>query len=344
MSYHLLKLLVLTAISFVFALGLTPILTEFLLRFKAGKTVRDDGTTPIFSALHACKNGTPNMAGILIWFTTGLLIVLFWVLDRIFQIDSFHILNFLTRKETLLPFGAFLGASLVGLVDDILDSRHLGYHGHGMRMRYKIFLYMFIAAIGAYWFFYKLGFDFIHVPFYGDVHLGLLYIPVFIFVVIATSFSVNETDGLDGLAGGTLLIAFLAYGLIAYVDGRYELATFLGVVIGALLAFLWFNIHPAKFFMGDTGSMGLGTLLAVVAFYLNAVAVLAVIGGVFVVEALSYLVQIFYRKAFKKKFILSSPLHNHLQAIGWPESKVVMRMWIIAMVCAILGLVVYFVG
>jgi phospho-N-acetylmuramoyl-pentapeptide-transferase len=344
MSYHLLTLLTLTAVSFLFGLGFTPILTELLYKFKAGKMVRDDGTTPIFSALHAGKNGTPNMAGILIWFTTAFLVSLFWFLDRVAHIGSFHILNILTRRETLLPLGAFIGASLVGLADDILDSRHLGYRGRGIRMRHKVVLYTLIAAIGAYWFYFKLGFSTMNVPFYGNVNLGWLYIPFFIFVVIATSFSVNETDGLDGLAGGALLTSFFAYTLIAYVGGHYDLAAFLSVVIGALLAFLWFNVHPAKFFMGDTGSMGLGTLLAVVAFYLNAVLVLVVIGGVFVVEALSYLAQIFYRKVLKRKFILSAPLHNHLQAIGWTESQVVMRLWIVSMVCAILGVVIHFAG
>ncbi len=211
-------------------------------------------------------------------------------------------------------------------------------------MRHKIILYAIVAAIGAYWFYFKLGFSALYVPFYGNVNLGWLYIPFFIFVVIATSFSVNETDGLDGLAGGVLLVSFFAYTLIAYVGGYYDLAAFLCVVIGSLLAFLWFNIHPAKFFMGDTGSMGLGVLLAVVAFYLNAVVVLVVIGGVFVVEALSFLLQIFYRKVFKKKLLLSAPLHNHLQAIGWAESQVVMRLWIISMVCAILGVVIHFAG
>lgn len=341
-SYYLLRVLVITAISFCAALLLTPLLTKLLYRFKVGKNIRNDGSTPIFSSLHASKQGTPTMAGVLVWFTVLVLTCLFWFLDRILHWQFFHVLNFLTRRETLLPLGAFVGASLLGLLDDVLDWRGRGHKGHGLRFRYKIIFYAVVAAIGAYWFFFKLGFNYITIPFYGLWHLGWWYIPFFIFVVIGTSFAVNETDGLDGLAGGTLLMSFLAYGLIAYLQGKYNLAVFIGAITGALLAFLWFNIFPAKFFMGDTGSMGLGTVLAVVAFLVNGVAVLPLIGFVFVIEALSFLIQLFWRKVFHKKYFLSAPIHNHLQAIGWPEARVTMRLWIIAIIFGLIGVIAQF--
>jgi phospho-N-acetylmuramoyl-pentapeptide-transferase len=343
-SYHLLKVLILTAISFIFALLFTPLLTHFLYKHKAGKNIRNDGSTPIFSAMHAAKQGTPTMAGIIIWATTLVLISLFWFLDRIAHLQSFHILNFLTRKETLLPLGAFIGAALVGLLDDFLDLRGLGHKGRGFPFRYKIFFYAFVAAIGAYWFYFKLGFNYIQIPLAGAWHIGWLYIPFFILTVVGTSFAVNQTDGLDGLAGGTLLYAFTGYGIISYLQGRYELASFIGVIVGALLAFLWFNIFPARFFMGDTGSMGMGTVLAVIAFLVHGELVLPIIGIVFVLEALATVLQIFAKSVFHKKIFLSSPIHHHLQARGWPESKVVMRLWIISMVFTIIGVMFYFVG
>jgi phospho-N-acetylmuramoyl-pentapeptide-transferase len=343
-SYHLLKVLILTAISFAFALAMTPTLTKYLAKLKVGKNIRNDGSTPIFSKLHAAKQGTPTMAGVLIWGTLTVLIVVFWFLDRVFGFSYFHILNFLTRKETLLPLGALIGASLIGLLDDVLDLRGRGFKGRGIRFRYKLIFYTIVAAIGAYWFYVKLGFDYIGVPFVGNVVLGWLYIPFFIFVVVATSFSVNQTDGLDGLAGCTLLMSFFAFGLISYLEGRYEMAAFIGVIIGALLAFLWFNIFPARFFMGDTGSMGLGTVLAVIAFLVNAPLILPIIGIVFVLEAFSYFGQIFWRKVFHKKLLLSAPMHHHLEALGWPEAKVTMRLWIISLVFAILGVIIHFIA
>ena len=338
------KVFTLTSLSFLVALAITPFLSSLLYKYKLGKNIRNDGSTPLFSKMHAAKAGTPTMGGILVWGTTVFLGVVFWILDRGFSFEWAHYLNFLTRKETLLPLGAFIGASLVGLADDWLEIKKLGANQQGFRFRFKVFLYAIVAAIGAWWFYFKLGFDSVNIPFVGNFHLGWLFIPFFILVVIGTSFSVNETDGLDGLAGGTLMIAFLAYGLIAYFQGRDNLAAFIGVICGSLLAFLWFNVNPARFFMGDTGSMGLGVLLAIVAFLTNSIVLLILIGFIFLVEGLSPLVQMFSKKFFKKKVFLSSPLHHHLEALGWSEPKIVMRFWIIAAVTGLVGIIIYFIG
>ncbi len=338
------KILSLTSISFAFALALTPLLSNYLYKNGLGKNIRSDGTTPLYSKMHAGKAGTPTMGGVLIWGTTVLLITTFWFLDRVLKIDFFHNLNFLTRKETLLPLGAFLGASLVGLLDDWLDVKKRGFKGQGLRFRFKFWLYAGVAVIGAWWFYFKLGFSAVNFPFLGAHDLGLWFLPFFILAVVATSFAVDLTDGLDGLAGGTLLIAFFAYGLIAYTQGKTELASLIGVVCGSLLAFLWFNVYPARFFMGDTGAMGMGVLLAIVAFLTNSVFLLGLVGFVFLIEAVSTLLQIFSKKYFKKKIFLSTPLHHHFEALGWPETKVTMRFWILAAVSAILGVIVYFIG
>jgi phospho-N-acetylmuramoyl-pentapeptide-transferase len=326
----------------LFALLVTPLLTNFLYKYKLGKNIREDGSTPIFSKLHAAKKGTPTMGGVLVWGTVAVLISGFWFLDRVVGWDYFHSLNFLTRRETLLPLGAMLGAALVGLIDDFLDIRQRGYNGRGFRFRFKVILYAAVAIIGAWWFYVKLGYDYIHVPFYGDLTIGWLFIPFFILVVVGTSFSVNETDGLDGLAGGVLLISFFAYAIIAFMEGRDNLAAFLGVIVGALLAFLWFNVFPARFFMGDTGSMGLGVVLAIVAFLTNSVLLLPIIGFIFVLVTLSLFAQLLWRKAFGKKLLLSSPIHHHLEAIGWPETKVTMRFWILSAVASIIGVIIFF--
>jgi phospho-N-acetylmuramoyl-pentapeptide-transferase len=343
-STVLIKIFSLTTISFVVAMALTPLLSHFLYKYKVKKQIRSDGSTPVFSELHEKKRGTPTMGGILIWFTTIFLAVLFWFLDRVLNIDFFHNLNFLTRQQTLLPLGILGATALLGLLDDFLESRSLGTKTGGLRKRHRLLLYTLVAIVGAYWFFYKLEFDILHIPGFGDFSIGWWYVPLFIFVVVATSFSVNETDGLDGLAGGVLAIAFFSYGIIALFQGRFELAALTGVLAGSLLAFLWFNIYPARFFMGDTGSMPLGTILAVIAFLTNSVVVLPLIGIVLVLESASVIVQNISRKFFGKKIFLSTPIHHHYEAKGWPETKVTMRFWVIAAVVAVIGVAINLIG
>jgi phospho-N-acetylmuramoyl-pentapeptide-transferase len=341
----IIKIFSLAAMSFIVAVLLTPILTDFLYKHKIGKKIRADGDTPIFSKLHANKKGTPTMGGILIWFTTAAIASSFWFLDRVAHIDYFHYLNFVTRQQTLLPLGLLVAAALLGLFDDYLGILGKGGgKGGGLRVRHRLAFYSLIAVFGAYWFYYKLGFDIFHIPGMGDYHIGLWYIPLFIFVVIATSFSVNQTDGLDGLAGGVLGICFFAFGVISFIQGRYELTALTAVLAGSLLAFLWFNIYPARFFMGDTGAMSLGTVLAVIAFLTNSVAVLPIIGFIFVLESGSTLVQIISRKLFRKKVFLSTPIHHHFEAMGWPETKVTMRFWIISAMAAVVGVAINLIG
>jgi phospho-N-acetylmuramoyl-pentapeptide-transferase len=276
------------------------------------------------------------MGGVLVWGTALILIAACAIVG--YLVPGLSWLNFLTRKETWLPLFTLISSAIIGLVDDYWNVRRIGPHGGGLRMRHRLFLYAAIAAIGAWWFFAKLDWSIVHLPFDGNLDLGWLYIPFFIFVIVATSFSVNETDGLDGLAGGVLATSFAAFGAIAFYGGKYDLATFCAVIVGALVAFLWFNVNPARFFMGDTGAMSLGVTLGVVAFLINQVWLLPVIGFVFVIESLSVIVQLASKKIRKKKIFLSSPLHHHFEAMGWPEQKVVMRFWIIGVASAVAGL------
>jgi len=342
MEFYIVKILFFSTLCFIFALVATPLLTHFLYKYKLGKKIRNGGETPIFSELHAHKAGTPTMGGILIWGTVLIFILLFSFLSNIWPDSIFAHLNFLSRSETLLPLGALIITALIGLFDDWLDVRGKGVlGGGGLKLRHRILIYTLIAIVGALWFYFKLDWTVFHVPFLGNFEIGAWYIPIFIFIIVATSFSVNETDGLDGLAGGTLLTAFAAYGVIAFVLGRYDLATFCGAIIGALLAFLWFNIQPARFYMGDTGAMSLGVTLGIIAMLTNNSLLLLFIGFVFLVESLSVIIQVISKKLRGKKIFLSSPIHHHYQAIGWPEAKVVMRFWVVAALGAAIGLMIF---
>ncbi|MCL5407087.1 MAG: phospho-N-acetylmuramoyl-pentapeptide-transferase [Patescibacteria group bacterium] len=329
---NLAKIFWLTGISFIIAVIWTPIFTDFLYRNRFGKRIRKTGfdqqRAPIFYSLHKHKADTPTMGGLVIWVTTAVITILF---------------N-LSRAGTWLPLFALVASGIIGAIDDIFNIKGIGPHGGGLRFRFKLLIYLMIAAIGAWWFYFKLGWDIFHIPGVGDLSLGFWYVPLFILVIVALAFAVNETDGLDGLAGGTLAITYGAYGVIALVEGKSALAAFCGTIMGALLAFLWFNIYPARFIMGDTGSMALGATLGVIAFLTNSVAVLPIIGFIFVIEALSVIIQITSKKLFKRKVFLSAPIHHHLEALGWPEPKVVMRFWVISAVMAIIGLMIALVG
>ncbi|MFA4818936.1 MAG: phospho-N-acetylmuramoyl-pentapeptide-transferase [Patescibacteria group bacterium] len=334
-----LEILLLTAVSFVVALLWTPLLTNFLYKYQLGKKIRAADSAPIMSALHQAKAGTPTMGGLLVWVTTLVLSLLFFYLDLIGVIHF----NFLSRAETVLPLGALVASAIVGLFDDWLDVKGKGiFGGGGLNIYHRLLIYTAIAVVGAWWFYSPsiLNWSIIHIPFVGNFDIGWWYIPVFIFIIVATAFSVNETDGLDGLAGGTLLAAFGAFGAIAFLQGKYDLATFCGVIVGSLLAFLWFNINPARFFMGDTGAMSLGVTLGIVAMLTNSALLLPIIGWLLVVESLSVIIQVLSKKLRGRKVFLSAPLHHHLEAIGWSEPKIVMRFWVISGVTAVIGVIV----
>lgn len=337
MNQAVIEILFLSAVSFVVAFLWTPLLTSLLYKYKLGKQVRDSTSAPIMSAMHQSKSGTPTMGGMLVWVTVFVMALFFYYLD-LFDLVSF---NFLTRSETLLPLGALVASAIVGLIDDWFNVKGWGPKGGGLSMKHRLGIYTLIAAVGAWWFYFKLGWDVFHVPFVGAMSIGWWYIPLFIFIIVATSFSVNETDGLDGLAGGTLLASFAAYGAIAFLQGKYDLASFCGVISGSLLAFLWFNINPARFFMGDTGAMSLGVTLGIVAMLTNSALLLPVIGLLFVLESASVIIQVLSKKIRGKKVFLSAPLHHHLEAIGWSEPKIVMRFWVISAVTAVSGLIIF---
>jgi phospho-N-acetylmuramoyl-pentapeptide-transferase len=293
----------------------------------------------MFAKLHEKKAGVPTMGGVLVWGTTAFLAFVLAACAVWFPGSVLGELSFLSRAQTWLPIAALIAAGIIGLADDLFNVFKIGSHGGGINIRHRLLMYVVVAAVGAWWFTMKLGFDVLHVPFIGDLVVGPLpYALFFILVIVSTSFSVNQTDGLDGLAGGTLASAFGAYAMIAILQGRYDLAAFCAVVMGALCAFLWFNIYPARFIMGDTGAMSLGVTLGVVAMLTHQPLLLPLIGLVFVFEMVTTIIQIVSKKMFGKKVFRIAPVHHHFEAVGWPEPKVVMRFWVMSWICAGLGI------
>jgi phospho-N-acetylmuramoyl-pentapeptide-transferase len=336
------KVLAMGTLSFMVAFVTAPALIRYLTRIRFGKNIRDAKDAPIMNALHLTKQGTPTGGGIIVWVTLLFVIGFGELLAVIFGPNSYPgRLAFLDRGETWLPLAAFVASALIGLVDDWMNVKRIGGgKGGGLRMRHRLVLYTLVAAAGALWFFWKLDWDLLRIPLIGSYNLGWLYIPFFVFILVGTANAVNFTDGLDGLAGGPLLAAFGALSAISFFQARYDLATFCAVIAGALAAFLWYNINPAKFFMGDTGAMGMGITLGIVAMLTNTSLLLPVIGAIFVAETLSVIIQMTSKRLRHKKVFLSAPLHHHLEATGWTEPQIVMRFWLLSGLAAILGLTI----
>lgn len=350
-AFFIVKILSLFVLSFAIALFFAPPLIKFLYAKKAWKKkAREESfggvKTPIFAKFHGEKEvTTPRMGGILIWGTVLFITGIAFVSSLLWPDSFLGKLNFVSRSQTWLPIFTLAAASILGLLDDILIIQNKGsaYTGGGIRFKVRMALILLIAVAGAWWFYFKLQWHSIYVPFYGNLEIDGWYLLLFVIVVVAT-YSTSIVDGLDGLSAGVLAPIFIAFGAIAYTRGLFDLTALITVIIGALAAYLWFNVHPAKFYMGETGIMGLTVTLAVIAFLTNSVLFLPIIAFVLVAETASDILQIFWRKAFKKKLFLSAPIHHHFQAMGWPESQVTMRFWIISAVSSTLGLVIFFLA
>jgi len=350
LAFNIIKIFGLAAVSSAIAVLWTPLLTSFLYKHKLWKkTPRTKTITGeealVFRGLHEEREvAAPRMGGLLIWVTAVLVTFLFYGLNLAFPGTWIAQFNFLSRPQTWLPLFTLVVASVVGLIDDVLTVSGLGkYVGGGLSLKKRIFIVALIGVVGSLWFYQKLGWDVFYIPFLGNVSLGLWYIPVFIIVMVAC-WSGGIIDGLDGLSGGAFASIFGAFIVIAFAQGKIELASFCAVILGALFAFIWFNIPPARFYMSETGILGLTTLLCVVAFLTNSVYVLPIIGGLLVIEVGSVIIQLLSKKFLKKKIFLSTPIHHHFEARGWPAYKVTMRFWIIGVVFAIVGVAIRLVG
>ena len=335
-SSTVVRVLLLGFLGFLVSMLITPLYTTAAYKWQWWKKPRTDSVTgekaATFAKLHAKKHKRliPTMAGVIFVVAVCLVTIPF---------------N-LERSETWLPLAAFVGAAMVGLLDDVINLRGNGKGVAGLPSKIKLLLITLVATVGGWFFYVKLNVSSIHIPVAGyEWEIGWLIIPLFVLVVVATANAVNISDGLDGLAGGLAVTAFGAYAIIAFLEGRYGIAGFCMTIVGVLLSYTWFNVYPARFFMGDVGSFALGTALGVVAMLTDTVLLLPLIGLVFVAEAGSSLLQILSKRLRNGKRIFKiAPIHHHFEAVGWPETKVTMRFWILGQVAAVLGLIVFLLG
>ena len=345
MYLNLVKVFVPTTVAFFLGIFFTPIATHFFYKYKMWKRYsRNMGTTATdFSKIHNEQEElrTPRVGGIIIWFSVLATTLIFYLSSILFPSVDSEKMNFLSRNQTLIPLFTLIVGSIVGLWDDLIQIYGKGKFARDDKSwrKWKVFLVTSISLLIGLWFFYKLGMTSIHIPFGGDIYLGILIIPFFIIVALAT-FSGGVIDGIDGLSGGVLASVFSAYSVIAYANNQIDIATFSGVIAGAILAFLWFNIPPARFYMGETGIMGLTIVLATLAFLTDSVLILPIVALPLVITALSVILQSISKKLRGgKRLFKLAPIHHHFEAIGWSSHKVTMRFWILSVVFAIIGII-----
>ena len=352
-SSSIIKVFLPAVLSFIVGILITPFFSKYFYQFRLWKRSsrldNDDAMSEAFKVVkkeeEALETGTPRVGGIIIWFSTLVVIIGMFILSKYVQDPVFKKLDFLSRGQTLLPLAALFFGGLFGLFEDSLEIfvDQFKLFRQGLSSKYLIAIVAVIGLGAALWFYLKLGMDYIHVPFVGDVHIGLWFIPLFIIVVLGT-FSSRVIDGIDGLAGGVMAVAFASFGVIAYVKDFIDIAALCMVITGGILAFLWFNIPPARFYMGETGMLGLTLALAVIAFMTNSVVVLPIVGILLVATSFSSTVQIFSKRYFGKKIFRIAPLHHHFQALGWSREKITMRYWIVSIMGAVLGIIIAIVG
>lgn len=342
----LVRILLPAAIAFGLGMAFTPLLTHYLYKFKAwkkrsGKLAFDGSTAHEFNRLHKEHEvRAPRMGGIVIWGSALLTIFGIAALAQIFP--SLEHFNFLTRSQTWLPFATLIIGSLIGLVDDLMIIRE---NAEGLRLRHRITIVVVLSAVIGWWFWDKLAITAVNIPHGAPLEIGWLIIPLFVLVSLAL-YASGVIDGIDGLSGGVFASIFASYTIIAFTQGQVDLAAFTACVVGGLLAFLWYNIPPARFYMSDTGTMGLTLALGTVAFMTDrlgggvGISVLPIIGGLLVITVASDVAQIIWKKFFGRKLLRIAPLHHHFEALGWPGQKVVMRYWVLSIVLAFAGVIV----
>ena len=349
----IIKVFIPATASFVAGILFAPVLVHYLFKYRVWKKVTGktalDGTPAIeFEKLRTTvhtdtETKTPRMGGILIWVSVTVVTVGIWILAKLVPIPAIEKLDFLSRSQTWIPFLALLAGALMGFVNDLFDIHPSGERG--VRLRTRLLFVTFVSLFIGWWFYAKLGVTAIGIPTDGTLTLGVLIIPLFVLITLGL-YAGGVIDGIDGLAGGVFSTAFMAYAGIAYFQNQINLAAFSATLTGAILAFLWFNIPPARFWMTETGTMGLTMALAVIAFMTDTpgngygIAALPIIAFPLVITVLSNIIQITSKKLRGKKVFRIAPLHHHFEAIGWPAYKVTMRYWIIAIVCAIVGMTV----
>ncbi len=342
-----LKIVIPSVLTFFIGILVTPFFTHYFYKYKMWKktarTESGDITNNDFTKVHntSAELSTPRIGGVIIWVSVLLTIALIYLLNIISPSDLTTKLNFFSRNQTLIPIATLILASLIGLVDDLFQIFGKGVYAKDplFHRKIKVACVSIIGLVISLWFYSKLEFTSIHIPFGGELELGLWFIPFFILVMLAV-FSTSVIDGMDGLSGGVMATIFTAYAVIAFANNQIDIAALCAVIAGGTLAFLWFNIPPARFYMSETGMLGLTITLSVIAFLTNTVLILPIIAIPLVATSLSVIIQITGYKYFNKKRVFRvAPLHHHFEAIGWSREKVVMRYWIISVVFAMSGVI-----
>lgn len=339
------KILIPAIISFTCGILMTPVLTHYFYKYKLWRRVSRNTvvSSKDFKKIeNKAELATPRTGGMIIWLSVIFTLFVLIIFSFFLPIEISNRLNFMSRSETLLPFFALIFASLLGLFDDFIQI--FGFkklNGDPIILRYiKIFTILLIAFILAWWFYFKLGMTSVYIPFMGPISIGILFIPFFILTMLAV-FSSSIIDGLDGLSGGVLASIFLAYTIIAFFNGQMNLAAFCAVITAGILAFLWFNIPPARFYMGESGMIGLTVTISVIAFLTNTVLLLPIIAFPLFITSLTAIIQIISKKTRGgKKIFIIAPLHHHFEALGWPKYKITMRYWIISIMFSTLGVII----
>jgi len=348
MESTLLNVLIPAILSFTIGIAITPIVTHFLYKYKVwkkqgGKVAIGGREATEFNRLKGeGETKTPRMGGIVIWGSVLITLIGTFILATLFPNSFFTDLDYLSRSQTLIPAATLLVGAIIGFLNDFYDVSH---EGKGIRLSVRLFLITILAGLLGWWFYSKLGVTGVNIPFDGTLELGFLIIPFFILLTL-TLYASGVIDGIDGLSGGVFASIFTAYTGIALVQSQFDLAVFCATVVGGILAFLWFNIPPARFWMTETGSMALTLSLATVVFMTdslgdgNGIVLLPIVGLPLIATVASNVIQVLYRKATGEKLFRIAPLHHHFEAIGWPSHKVTMRYWIISIICAVIGVII----
>ncbi|MFZ2886507.1 MAG: hypothetical protein WA021_01670 [Minisyncoccia bacterium] len=351
------RVLVPAGMTFVIGIAMTPILTHYLYKYKAWKKnplkiAYDGSVAAVFDSIHnGSQTRAPRFGGVVVWGSVFITVAFTWLMAQLVSGPVTEQLNFLSRSQTWIPLAALLVGAAAGFVDDLLIIRPRtdASEGNGLRLRWRLLVVVLLSLTIGLWFFDKLDVNAIRIPFDGPLEIGWLVIPFFVLVSLAL-FASGVIDGIDGLSGGVFASVFVSYGIIAFAQNQIDLAAFCAAIVGGLLAFLWFNIPPARFYLSDTGTMALTLAIPVIAFMTDelgegiGVSVLPIIGAILVATVASDILQLFWKKFFGRKLFRIAPLHHHFEALGWPGEKVVMRFWVLSIVFAFLGVIIALVG
>lgn len=349
MPIDILKVFTAATLTFFIGIGITPIFTHYAYKYSWWKKTAirggalGGGPTPESDKIYGNRKEetkTPRMGGVIIWGSVLITMIVVWILAQVIPGYVVEKLNFVSRNQTWLPIFTLIIGALFGLLNDILDIKASTQKGAKELSRWQIVgIVTAMGVIGGWWFFSKLEVHSISFPIIGLIDIGWLIIPLFVLFMLGI-YSGGVIDGIDGLSGGVFASILSAYSIIAFFQGQIDIATFCAALVGGILAYLWFNIPPARFWMTETGTMALTTTITVVAFLTDQIFPLIIIAFPLIATSASVVLQVFWKKFFGKKIFRITPLHHHFEALGWPSYKVTMRYWVLSVIFATIGTVI----